>query len=94
MCAYCTSGFALLYFTVQHCLEFTVQYFYFKPRISGSRCKSSGDVAGASKKYQLYRTAVLLKVLTVGLKMFWFWVYFLCVVCVKIIVNLLQYSTI
>ena len=94
MRAYSASGCALSYCTVQYCLEFIVQYLYFKPRVSGSRCESSGDVAGTYKKHQLYCTAVLLKVLTVRLKVFCFCVYFLCVISVKIIVNLLQYSTI
>ena len=37
----------LLYSTVQSTV---VQYLYFKPRISGSKRKGSGDVAGTAKK--------------------------------------------
>ena len=52
-----TSGCAFVYFTVWYCTE--VQYLYFKPRMSGSKRKSSGDVAG---------TTVLLKVLSCKIK--------------------------
>ena len=51
----------LLYHTVQSAV---IQYLYFKPRMSGSKRKSSGDVAGTAKKRQLlYCTTVLFKVL-------------------------------
>ena len=53
VCAASTSGCAFVYFPVQYCIEYTVvQYLYFKPRMSGSRCKSSNDVAGTAKKCQ------------------------------------------
>ena len=74
----------LLYCTVQGTV---VQYLYFKPRMSGSKHKSSGDVAG---------TTVFSRYHTVRLKMFslfFVFVCFLCIICVKSIVNLLQYST-
>ena len=31
--------------TLQYCIETVVQYIYFKPRISGSKRKRSGDVS-------------------------------------------------
>ena len=65
-----------------------VQYLYFKPRMSGSKRKSSDDVAG---------TTVLFKVLYSKIKNVFFifvFVCFLCIICVKSIINLLQYSTI
>ena len=41
-----------------------LQYLYFKPRMSTNMYKSSGDIAGTAKKYQLlYCTTELLKVL-------------------------------
>ena len=39
----------LLYSTVQSTV---VQYLYFKPRMSGGKHKSSGDVDGTAKKHQ------------------------------------------
>ena len=39
-----TSG-DFVYFTVQYCIGYRVQYLYFKPRISGSKCEGSSDVA-------------------------------------------------
>ena len=37
-----------------------MKYLYFKPRVSGSKPKSSGDVAGTAKKHPLmYCTTVL-----------------------------------
>ena len=84
MCASSTSGCTLLYSTVQSTV---VRYLYFKPRRSGSKSKSSDDVAG---------TTVLFKVLYCKIKnvFFIFWVCFLCIICVKSFINLLQYSTI
>ena len=50
--------------TQTHCIEDNSAVFYFKPRISGSKCKSSGGVNSAT---------VLFKVLyTIRLKMFIF----------------------
>ena len=70
----------LLHSTVQSTV---VQYLYFKPRRFGSKCKTSGDVAG---------TTVLFKVLYCKIKMFCFFVCILCIICVKSIINLLQNS--
>ena len=79
-----TSGCAFVYFAV---VLFRVQYLYFEPRMSRSERKSSGDVAG---------TTVLFKVLYCKIKnvFFIFCVCFLCIICVKSIINLLQYSTV
>ena len=49
-----TSGCAFVYIIVHYCIEYRVQYLYFKPRVSRSQCKSRGEVAG---------TTVLFKVL-------------------------------
>ena len=46
------SGCAFVYFTIQYCIEYTSTA-YFKPRMSGSKNKSSKDVAGTAKKRQL-----------------------------------------
>ncbi|XP_055419019.1 single-stranded DNA-binding protein 2 isoform X6 [Bubalus kerabau] len=60
-------------------------------RISRSWHKSSGDVGGTAKKCQLlYRTTVLFKVLQCEIKN----VLCLFIICVKSIINLLQYNTI
>ena len=63
-----------------------VQYLYFKPRMSGSKRKSSSDVAGTAKKHQLlYCTTVLFKVLYCKIKNVFFifcvclfFMYYLC----------------
>ena len=47
ICASCTNGCAFVYFTVQSTI---VWYLHFKPRMSGRKHKSSGDVAGTAKK--------------------------------------------
>ena len=49
VCASSMSGCAFMYFTVQ---STAVQGLYFKPRMSGSKPKSSSDVAGTAKKCQ------------------------------------------
>ena len=74
----------LFYSTVQSTV---VQYIYFKPRMSRSKHKSRGDVAG---------TTILFKVLYRKIKnVFQFFVFvFLYIIYVKSIVNLQQYSTI
>ena len=70
---------ALLYRTVQRTV---VQYLCFKPRMSRSKHKSSGDVAGT--EYQLLNctTTVLFKVLYCKIKTFYFlclfFMYYLC----------------
>ena len=61
-----------------------LQYLYFKPRMSGSKHKSSGNIAG---------TTVLFKVVYYKIKNALFW-FFLCIICVKNIINLFQYSII
>ena len=45
ICAPCTSGCTFLHFTVQHCIEYSSSL-YFKPMMSTSKLKSSGDTAG------------------------------------------------
>ena len=47
MCASFTTG-TFVYCTVLY----RIQYFYFESRMSKSKCKSSGDVAGTAKKHQ------------------------------------------
>ena len=56
-----------LCFCVLYCaVLYRVQYLYFKPRMSGSKCKSSNDVAG---------TTVLFKVLYCKIKNVLFFVF-------------------
>ena len=47
-----TSGCAFVYFTIQHYIEYVVKYLYFKPRMSGSKDKSSSEIAGTAKTCQ------------------------------------------
>ena len=79
-----TSGCAFVYFTVQYCIEYSSRVSLFQAQ--DVKRKSSGDVAG---------TTVLFKVLYCKIKnvFFIFCVCFLCIICVKSIINLLQYST-
>ena len=79
----CTLLYSTVYSTV-------AQHLYFKPRMSGSKHKSSGDVAGTVKKHQGITMGKKVKIIErVEAKR-----CFLCIICVKSIVNLLQYSTI
>ena len=50
----------LLYSTVQSTV---VQHLYFKPSMSGSKCKRSGDVAGTAKKRQAITMETKVKVI-------------------------------
>ena len=52
MHAFSTSSCAFVYFTVQYYIEYSSTVSYFKPRMSGSKCKSSSKVAGTAKKHQ------------------------------------------
>ena len=73
--------------TLQHLESIVVQYPYFKPRMSRSKRKSSVDVAG---------TTVLFKVpyYKITNTFFSFCVcLFLCLICVKSIIHLLQDNT-
>ena len=48
-----------------------IKSLYFKPRVSGSKPKSTGDVAGTAKRHCLmYCTTVLFKILYCKLKIF------------------------
>ena len=96
----CCLLWALLQSTVQ---IIVIQYLYFKPRISGSKHKSSSDVVGIAQKHQLlYCPIVLFKALYCKMNYFCaFSVYsHLCLFfmyshfCVKSIIKLLQYSVI
>ena len=44
---------AVLLCTLQDCIPTVSQYLYFRPRMSGSKCKSSSDAAGACSVAQL-----------------------------------------
>ena len=55
MCASSTGGCAFMNFTLQYCIYTVLQHLYFKPRVSGSKYKSSSDVAGASSVAQLHQ---------------------------------------
>ena len=88
MCTYSTRGCAFAYFSVQYHEEYSI--FVSKPRMSGSKCKSSGSVAGTVLCFKRY--------CTIRLKMFSFFVYvfiFVYYLCEKYdIINLLEHSTI
>ena len=43
--------------------EVPVQYLYFKPRMSGSKHKTSGDVAGTAKKNQAITMETKVKII-------------------------------
>ena len=75
----CTLLYSTIYSTV-------VRYLYFKPRMSIIKPKSSGDVAG--------NTALFKVLYCQGNVFFNFLLVFSCIVCVKSIINLLQYSII
>ena len=53
VCASSKSGCTFVYFTVESTVA---QYLYFKPRMSGSKCKSSGDVTGTVLYFSRYCT--------------------------------------
>ena len=87
-CHTCTSftrGCGFVYFIVQYHIEYSI--FVSKPRMSGSKCKSSGDVAGTVLCFKRY--------CTIRLKMFSFFVYvfiFMYYLCEKhYIINLLEH---
>ena len=64
--------------------------------MSGSKHKSSSDVAGTAKKHQLlYCITVIFKVLYYKIKNVFLFLCacFLRIICVESIINLLQYST-
>ena len=44
-------------------LLYRVQYLYFNPRMSGSKCKSSGDVAGTAKRNQVIMMETKVKII-------------------------------
>ena len=41
---------------------------YFKPRMSGSKCKSSSDVAGTAKKHQTITMETKVKIIESGVR--------------------------
>ena len=65
-----------------------VQDLYFKPRMSGSKRKSSGDIAATTVLFKVLYCKMIKNVF------FIFCVCFLRIICVKSIINLLQYITI
>ena len=76
--AYCdgcvspTSGCALYTLSYSTVQSIAVQQLYFKPRISGIKCKSSGDKAGITR----------LKILYCKIKIIFFFVFVFCVLFV------------
>ena len=83
----------LLYSTV----EFSSTISLFQARISQSKCKGSRDVAGTDVNpcmWLLHYITILFKILYCKIKNVDFCVCFLCIICVKNIINLLQYKTI
>ena len=63
MQASCTSVYAFVHFTVYTVYSTVVQHVYFKSRMSGSKCKSNGDLAGAAKKHQAIMMETKLKII-------------------------------
>ena len=63
-----TSGCAFVYFTVQYCTEYSSTVFYFKPRMPGSKHKSSGDIAGTAKKCQAITIETKVKIIENGVR--------------------------
>lgn len=60
-----------------------------------TQVKSSGDVAGIAKHQLLYCNTILFNVLYYNIKhVFFTFVFFLCIIYVKSIISLLQYSTV
>ena len=55
MCVSSTSGCAFVYLTVQYCIEYSSTISLFKPRVSGSKYKSSSDEAGTAKEHQVMK---------------------------------------
>ena len=59
-------------------MEYILQYFYLKSRMSERNCKGRGDVAGIDKKHQLlYCTTVFFKVLYSKMKKYFYVLYLL-----------------
>ena len=44
-------------------MPYAVRYLYFKPRMSRSKHKSSGDVAGITKKHQVITIETKVKII-------------------------------
>ena len=73
---------------LQYSIEYSRQYLYFKSRMSGSKSKSSGDVFGSTALFKvLYWNSE-------SVVFIFCFLFFLCIISVKSIVNLLQYSII
>ena len=60
MCISSTRGYAFVCFTVQ--------YLYFKHRMSRSKHKSNGDIAGTSKKLQVKMMKTKVKIIDSGVR--------------------------
>ena len=85
------SGSAFVYFTVEYYVEYRSTVCLFQAQ-DVQKCKSSSDVAGTAGQLLYYITA-LSKVLYYMIKNVLLFA-FLCTICVKSIINLLQFSTI
>ena len=53
-CVHSLQVVALL-FTLEYCIEYSSTISLFKPRVSGSKHKSSSDVASTAKKHQVIK---------------------------------------
>ena len=69
-----TSGCAFVYCTTQYYIEYRVQNLYFKPRMSGSTCKSSSGIAGITAFLRYYTV----RLNTFSLWLCLFFTYYLC----------------
>ena len=92
MCTSSTSGCASEYFTAQYCIEYTISTS--RPGCPEATIKAVVMQLVHKKCQTLYCTTVLFKVLYCKIKNILFFVCCLCIICVKSIINLLQYSTI
>ena len=56
MCWRTSSGCAFVHFTVQYLQSIVVQYLLLKPRMSGSKCKKSSEVADLAEELKRFIT--------------------------------------
>ena len=83
VCGSSAGGCAFVYFTVEYCPEdAVVEHLYFKPRLSGSKCESSNDVAGTAVLFKVTQYKIK-NVFFIFLCLFFNVMYYLCEKCYK-----------
>ena len=99
MCAPCMCAqtqkrlcFCILYYTVLYGIQL-IQHYYYKSRMYRHKCKNSGDVAGIAKSTSCC-TVILYLSMYYKIKHVFTFVFFLCIIYVKSIISLSQYSTV